>query len=63
MSLKDNIWSVELVDAQLISKLNKGFKFLVCVIDIYSKCGWVVLLKDKKRYYNYELFSEKFRWV
>ena len=32
----------------LISKFNKGFKFLLCVIDIYSKYSWVVPLKDKK---------------
>ena len=33
---------------QLISKFNKGFSFLLCVIDIYSKYTWVVPLKDKK---------------
>ena len=33
---------------QLISKFNKGFKFLLCVIDIYSKYTWVVPLKDNK---------------
>ena len=33
---------------QLISKFNKRFKFLLCVIDIYSKYAWVVPLKDKK---------------
>ena len=33
---------------QLISKFNKGFRFLICVIDIYSKYAWVVPLKDKK---------------
>ena len=33
---------------QLISKFNKGFGFLLCVIDIFSKYAWVVLLKDKK---------------
>ena len=33
---------------QLIRKLNKGFKFLLCVIDIFSKHASVVLLKDKK---------------
>ena len=33
---------------QLISKFNKGFTFLLCVIDIYSKYAWVVPLKDKK---------------
>ena len=33
---------------QLISKFNKGFRFLLFVIDIFSKCAWVVPLKDKK---------------
>ena len=33
---------------QLISKFNKGFRFLLCVIHIYSKYAWVVPLKDEK---------------
>ena len=33
---------------QLISKFNKGFRFLLCVIDIFSKYAWVFPLKDKK---------------
>ena len=33
---------------QLISKFNKRFLFLLCVLDIYSKYTWVVPLKDKK---------------
>ena len=33
---------------ELISKFNKGLRFLLCVIDIFSKYAWVVLLKDKK---------------
>ena len=33
---------------QLISKFNKGFRFLLCVIDIFSKYTRVVPLKDKK---------------
>ena len=32
----------------LISKFNKGFRFLLCVTDIFSKYAWVVPLKDKK---------------
>ena len=33
---------------QLISKFNKGLRFLLCVIDIFSKYACVVPLKDKK---------------
>ena len=33
---------------QLLSRYNKGIKFLLCVIDIFSKYTWVVLLKDEK---------------
>ena len=33
---------------QLISNFYKGFRFLLCVIDIFSKYTWVVPLKDKK---------------
>ena len=38
----------DLADMQLISKFNKGFRFLLCVIDFFSKYAWVVPLKDKK---------------
>ena len=44
----DNIWVVDLADMQLISKFNKGFQFLSCVVDIYSKYAWVIPLQDKK---------------
>ena len=33
---------------QLIRKVNKGFRFLLCVTDIYSQYDWVIPLKDKK---------------
>ena len=33
---------------QLISKFNKGLRFLLCVTDIFSNYAWVVPLKDKK---------------
>ena len=33
---------------QSISKFDKGFRFLLCFIDIFSKYDWVVPLKDKK---------------
>ena len=33
---------------QSLSKYNKGIKYLLHVIDLFSKCAWVVPLKDKK---------------
>ena len=47
-TFKDNIWGADLADMQLISIFNEGFRFLLCVIDIFSKYAWVVSLKDKK---------------
>ena len=47
-SFINNIWGADLADMQLISRFSEGFKFLLCVIDIYSKYAWVILLKDKQ---------------
>ena len=47
-SFIDNTWGADLADMQLLSKFNKGFRFLLCVIDIYSKYAWVIPLNDKK---------------
>ena len=47
-TFKDNIWGADLADMHLLSKYNKGIRFLLCVIDIFSKYAWVVPLKDKK---------------
>ena len=47
-AFKDNIWGPDLEDMQLLSKYNKGIRFLLCVIDIFSKYAWVVPLKDRK---------------
>ena len=47
---KDNIWGADSADMQLITKFNNRFRFLLCVIDIFSKYAWVIPLKDKKRY-------------
>ena len=47
-AFKENIWSADRADMQLISKFNKGFRFLLCVIDVFSKYTWDVPLKYKK---------------
>ena len=36
-----------LAHMQLISKFDKGFRFFLCIIDIFSKHVWVIPLKDK----------------
>ena len=45
---KDNIWGIDLADMQSLSKKNKGIKYLLCAIDLFSKYAFVVPLKDKK---------------
>ena len=45
---KDNIWGVDLAGMQSLSRKNKGIKYLLCAIDLYSKYAFVIPLKDKK---------------
>ena len=47
-SFRDNIQSVDLADMQSLSKYNKGIKYLLCAIDLFSKYAWVIPIKDKK---------------
>ena len=46
-SFRDNIWGADLADMQLLSKYNKGIKYLLCAIDLLSKYAWVIPIKDK----------------
>ena len=46
--IKDNVWGVDLADMQSLSRKNKGIKYLLCAIDLYSKYAFVIPLKDKK---------------
>ena len=47
-SFKDNTWGVDLADMQLISKYNKGIRYLLCDIDLFSKYAFAVPLKYEK---------------
>ena len=46
---------------QLISKFNIRFPFSFCSIDIYSKCEWVVPLKDEQSITITNAFQKNFR--
>ena len=43
----DEIWTADLIDMQAFSKDNNGIKYLLTVIDIFSKFLWIVSLKQK----------------
>ena len=47
-SFRDNIWGVGLADMQSLSRYNKGIRYLLCAIDLFSKYAWVIPIKDKK---------------
>ena len=43
----DEIWAADLIDMQAFSNNNNGIKYLLTVIDIFSKFVWIVSLKRK----------------
>ena len=47
-SCREYIWGVDLADMQSLSKYNKGIKYLLCTINLFSRYVWVIPLKDKK---------------
>ena len=55
---KDNIWGVDLADIQSLSRKNKGIKYLLCAIDLYSKYAFVIPLKVKKRISTVNAFNK-----
>ena len=57
-SFRDNIWGADLADMQLLSKYNKGFRFLLCLIGIFGKYSRVIPLKDKKGTSTVDVFQK-----
>ena len=57
----DKIWAADLVEMQKFSKWNKGIKYLLMVIDVFSKCGWITPLIDKKTETVSLAFNEIFK--
>ena len=45
---KGNFWAADLAKMGSLSSKNKNVKYLLCVIDVFTRYAWVKLLKDKK---------------
>lgn len=43
----DSQWQADLVDVVKLSRFNNGFKYLLTLIDVFSKYAWVVPIKNK----------------
>ena len=43
----DDIWAADLVEMQTLAKYNNGQKYILMIIDVFSKYGWAVPLKSK----------------
>ena len=43
----DNQWQADLADMKALSKANSGIKYLLTVIDVFSKYAWVIPVKSK----------------
>ena len=57
----DKIWAADLVEILKFSKWNKGVKYLLTIIDVFSKYGWIVPLKDEKTKSVSTAFDEIFK--
>ena len=44
---KDETWSADLIDKSSLSKYNNDYKFILTVIDIFTKYAWAIPLKNK----------------
>ena len=47
MNSIDEIWAADLIDVQAFSKHKNGIKYLLTLIDVFSKFVWIVSLKRK----------------
>ncbi len=43
----DKIWAADLIDMQYFSRGNSGFKYILMIIDVFSRYGWAYPLKNK----------------
>lgn len=53
----DDLWQADLVEMIPYSKMNKGFKYMLTVIDVFSKYAWAVPVQDKTGWSITEAFK------
>ena len=56
--VKGNTWGVDLADMQSLSRKNKNIKYLLCVIDLYSKYAFFIPLKNEKEFSIVNAFNK-----
>ena len=56
----DDIWAADLVDMSSFSRSNKGYKYLLTVINVFSKYDWIIPLKTKTGKVVVQLFRKLF---
>ena len=56
---KDEIWSADLVDMQAVSPFNKGFIYILTVIDVFCKYAWAVPIKHNSAASVTKAFEKK----
>jgi len=57
----DKIWAADLVEMQAFSKFNRGVRYLLTVMVVFSKYGWMLLFKDKTGKSVADAFKETFK--
>lgn len=57
----DDTWQADLIDLQNLSKDNNGQRYLISVIDVFSKYAWVLPLKNKTQMSIIEAFESIFK--
>ena len=61
MNRIDKIWAADLVEMEAFSKFDRGVRYLLTVIDVFSKYGWMLPLKDKTGKSVADAFKEIFK--
>lgn len=57
----DNTWQADLIDLQELTQINSGYKYLLTIIDVFSKYAWAIPLKNKSNNSIIEAFKKIFR--